>query len=174
MTTSDVYVWQRSPERHFEEGFRQIAQSRMRGLPICNPKIHVRAFGFTRYQQHWIGAVVTPWSLMVVFACGNAQTWFDVPVTKITALQLPAGSFSFMGIDDPLLGKYLACSLMSPLTDLPDQRTAEAIASQALSLMMSNKTIAIKEEAGTPLTPEKTPFEKTSTSRRDFFAKPWK
>lgn len=171
MTSSALRVWQHSPAAFFESGFSRIAESRMQGLPIVNPDVHVRAIGFDRHGNDWLGAVVTPWSILVVLACGNRSTWEHVPVTQERTVKLPSGDYRFMGMNDPILGEYQSCSLMSPLIGIADQQTAEAIAHQALTLMRQSDVALPEAEEGQALVPD--PYidpkpQKTRRSRRAF------
>ncbi|MBO7172995.1 MAG: [NiFe]-hydrogenase assembly chaperone HybE [Burkholderiaceae bacterium] len=154
MSTSSLRVWSQSPERFFEAGFARIAQTRMKGLAINNPRLQVRAFGFERMGPDWLGCVVTPWSILVVLACGNRATWQHVAPTKVRSVTMPSGDYEFMGMDDPILGEYQVCSLMSPVNQLPDQRTAVAFAHQALWLMRQGQSTELPPEEGTALVPD--------------------
>ena len=75
---SRLRVFANSPAAHFEAGFREIAQTRMKGLPILNPRVSVRAENFRRWGNDWIGTVTTPWAIIVVYACGCRESWVDV------------------------------------------------------------------------------------------------
>lgn len=156
---SDTYVrtFIQSPERFFESGFTQIANTRMRGLPIVNPRLHVRALGFERFMGQWFGVVVTPWSILAILACADPHTWQPLEATRSRTVKMPSGEYEFVGMDDPLLGRYLACRLMSPLLDVPDQRTAEAIALQALRLMKQPVALEHPEEVGMALKVDPSP-----------------
>lgn len=184
-----------TPAQFFADGFTHIAKTRMAGLPICRPDITVEALEFQKFGKHWLGVVVTPWSILVIFACGDKESWPATPAGVVRDITLPAGDFSFLGIDDPELGEYLACSLMSPLDKIPDQPSAKAVAISALRLMLRSDLPAPVEEPGTPLTKrvvpirsesapttEKTPLgealeeseDKAVQSRRAFFTRYWK
>ena len=174
MTKTSLRVWSQSPERFFESGFAQIAQTRMKGLPINNPRLQVRAFGFERFGNDWMGCVITPWSILVVLACGNRFTWQSVPTTQVRLVNLPSGDYEFMGVNDPILGEYQMCSLMSPVTNFPDQRTAQAFAQQALWLMRQPQILDDSDEEGTALVPDPYIEEKSeylSQSRREFLTR---
>ena len=108
-------VHRQSPATFFAEGFSRIAAERMAGLPICRPDISVQVPQFIPFQGQWLGVAVTPWSLLVLLACGDEKTWQSIPTGAVKAVRLPAGEFSFLGMNDPILGEYQACSLMSPL-----------------------------------------------------------
>lgn len=129
-------VFTQSPADFFEAGFREIEARRMKGLPIMNPKLHVKAVRFRRWQNDWFGTVATPWAILAVYACGAKDAWPDVPAGQIRTLELPAGDFPFVAIEDDVLGRYLALSLKSPVLDVGDQETAELIANFAFEEML--------------------------------------
>ena len=104
---SRLRVFANSPAPHFESGFGRIAETRMKGLPILNPRIRVKADNFRRWGNDWIGTVTTPWAVIVVYACGCRESWVDVPAGEVRTLELPAGDFPFLGCRDDLLGDYL-------------------------------------------------------------------
>lgn len=125
-----------SPERIFERAFERIRIERMAALPICRTDIAIRALGFTRFAGHWLGALVTPWSVLVIFASGNPRTWPIVQIGKIMPVKLPSGAFHFLGMQAPFVGPFLACSLMSPIEPIYRQKEVEMFALDALRLMM--------------------------------------
>ena len=177
-------VHRQSPATFFAEGFSRIAAERMAGLPICRPNISVQVPQFIPFQGQWLGVAVTPWSLLVLLACGDEKTWQSIPTGAVKAVRLPAGEFSFLGMNDPILGEYQACSLMSPLgPDIADQATAQAVALSAFRIMLSDMPEP-PEERGTslkkrvvPIRPaasrHKVPEEDEPVRRRDFFTRYW-
>ena len=107
--------------------------------------------------------MVTPWSILVVLAQGNKSNWPEIQVGKILSITLPAGAFSFLGMASDRLGKFLACSLMSPVDPLFNQRSAEAFAARALMLMLTPESDSSHTTHSTrSAIPE-------NLSRRDFF-----
>lgn len=174
-----------SPAAFFAEGFSRIAVERMAGLPICRQDITVQVPQFVRFENQWLGVAVTPWSLLVLLACADAATWKSIPTGAVHAVRLPAGEFSFLGMNDPILGEYQACSLMSPLgADIVDQATAQAVALSAFRIMLSDMPEP-PEERGTPLKKRVVPIRAAQspnedddtpviTRRRDFFTRYWK
>lgn len=147
-------VFETSPEGHFEDGFRTIHQTRMLGLPLLNPRLQVKAGNFRRWGNDWIGTVVTPWSIIVVLACGSRGGWQSMRPGATRTLELPAGDFPFLGCLDPILGEYQMMSLLSPVTEIEDQAAAEAIAQIALETMLTVPDSEKEdiEEQGIPLT----------------------
>lgn len=151
-----------SPAPELEAEFRKIYEVRMKGLPICNNRLQVRALGFQSYLGHWVGTVVTPWSILVVMTCGDPRRWPKIREGRIMTVNLPAGSFSFLGMNSMHFGSVLSCSLMSPIDPLYDQHAAEKFALKALSLMLTPSTDTPgKQNCGRDV-PEK-------LTRRDFF-----
>ena len=149
-----------APAYAFEKVFEHIRRERMMGLPICRADIVVRALGFAPFAGHWLGALVTPWSVLVILAAGNRQTWPNVEVGKIMPVTLPGGAFHFLGMNEPELGRFLACSLMSPIERLYRQKEVEAFALNSLRLMMT-PTQTNENTASS---------ERLIMRRRDFFA----
>ena len=109
----------------------------MKGLPILNPRLSVRADNFRRVGGDWIGTVVTPWSLAVLWVCGRHSDYPPVRVGEEVMLTLPGGDFPFLGCRDDILGEYRMMSLMSPVGCLEDQAAAEAVARIALDAMLT-------------------------------------
>lgn len=148
-----LYVFDESPAAHFQAGFDEIAKTRMAGLPIMNPRLQVKADNFRRWGNDWIGSVVTPWSILVVYACGNADGWVSVPPGKTRTMELPSGDYPFLGCLEPMLGEYQMLGLISPLTEIENQEAAEEIARIAMQTMLTVPEDAKwdEEEEGIPL-----------------------
>lgn len=149
----------------------------MAGLPISRPDIQVAVPAFERVEGQWLGVVLTPWSILVIRACGTPETWKSLPVGVVGTVTLPGGDFSFIGMQDEELGEYQSCSLMSPLTDVPNQETGLAIALTAFRVMLKQsqqsnplpkkkRVIAIRSD-DSEAPPEQKP-------RRDFFTRYWR
>ncbi len=185
MTPQPFRVHTEAPTSFFAGGFSRIAAERMAGLPICRTDISVQVPQFIRYEKQWLGVAVTPWSLLVLLACGDRDSWQSIPTGIVRAVRLPAGEFSFLGMNDPILGEYQACSLMSPLgPDIPDQTTALAVALSAFRMMLSDMPEP-PEERGTSLKKRVIPIQSTASRdqtseatdavrRRNFFTRYWK
>ena len=145
-------LFPQNPETAFQRGFERIARTRMAGLPLLNPNLSVRALGFERTGPLWLGALVTPWSIFAVLAAANEEALEDLrarPGETVT-VTLPAGDFSFLGADEPEIGRYLTLSLVSPVFEIPRQDAAQGIALEALRLLREGLP-EIPEETGTPL-----------------------
>ncbi len=159
-------VFAADPAPFFAAGFEEVLQRRMKGLPIVSTRLAVRVLPFKRTGCHWIGAVVTPWSVQAVFACGDRSHWKVLPAGVAVDLKLAGGDFTFLSVKDSILGQYLMCSLKSPVHDFADQAAADAFARTCLDLMT---TKAASDEAEAPA-PKKSLLT-ASVSRRDLFTR---
>ncbi len=139
-------VFSESPAAFFEQGFRQIAETRMKGLPIVNPKIQVRAAAFRRWQMDWFGVMALPWCIAAVYACGCRESWPQVAAGREWTLELPAGDFPFMAIEDPILGRFFMLSLKSPVLDIENQAAADVFAQAAFDAMLTAQALPDDDE----------------------------
>lgn len=151
-TSASAPLFSENPEAHFQRGFERIAATRMAGLPLSNPNLSVRALDFVRAKSLWLGALVTPWSIFAVLVPADetgAEALAARPGESIV-VTLPAGDFAFLGAEEPGLGSFLLCSLLSPVFEIPNQEVAQGIALESLRLMREGLP-EMPEEEGTPL-----------------------
>jgi len=114
-----------------ETCFKQIQTQRMADMPILNPKLHVQAVDFRLYQGAWLGILITPWFMNLLY-------WRDDELKageKITHL-FPAGKFEFVVGHEDALGFYQTCSLYSPMFDFEEQAVAVQTAQAALNALL--------------------------------------
>ena len=114
----------------FEQAFREIAATRMRGLPLLNPALSVRLFGWREWRQRQFGVLLTPWSMSLVCLPGSGG---GPGVEHL--LELPLGSFRFVEAETAGVGAFGQCSLFSPVLEFADQAAAEATAEAALEAL---------------------------------------
>ncbi len=119
------------PSRHLEAVFRDIERTRMAGLPILNTALAVEAIGFTPWQGHWLGALITPWFLNLVLVPGAQGEWPHAAEGERIVRQLPAGSCNFYGCFEPVIGEFHASSVCSPMSRFADQAAARAEAQRS-------------------------------------------
>ncbi len=100
----------------------------MRGVPMLNPALGVRALAFRPWQEHWLGVLVTPWFMNLVVAPRVRERWMPCGERESRHLVFPAGVYEFIGAQDPQLGPWMACSLFSPMFEFADMPSAEATA----------------------------------------------
>lgn len=114
-----------------ESCFIQIQQQRMADLPILNPNLQVQAVDFQLFQQTWIGILITPWFMNLLYF----HTDNSVIGSKVSHL-FPAGQFEFIVSYEKELGFYQSCSLYSPMFDFTQQEIAVQTAQAALQALL--------------------------------------
>lgn len=141
------------PSARLAHAFSAIAE-RMRGLGFFNPALHVEAVGFAPWQTHWLGVMVTPWSINLLLVPRTIEA--STPAMGQTCRhRFPAGDYDFIGAHDPLIGAYQMCSLFSPPA-FNDQATAREVALIARTALLDPRSA---EDAQTRTEP---------MSKRDF------
>lgn len=115
--------------------FRRVATTRMAGVPIINPALDVEAVGFARSADGCIGVLITPWFMSLVLLPCEGDDWQDRAIGSDVAHRFASGHYVFQVAGDDTIGRYQACSLMSPLLEIPDQATAVAVARAALDAL---------------------------------------
>ncbi len=123
------------PSPLLEAAFGRIERERMAGVPLLNPALRVQAIDFGRWRGQWLGALVTPWFLNLVLVPGDAATWRRGAAGERVIWSFGAGEFAFLGSDEPEVGGFQSCSLVSPMAGFTDQATAVATARIALRML---------------------------------------
>ena len=159
-------------EQKVEAVFKDIADTRMAGLPICNEALRVQAVGFREWQEHWVGVLVTPWTISLVLMPGtNGPLRVLGPDEKMT-WEFPSGKYEFMGLNETALGTCQICSLISPVVDVASQEDAVSIAGQVMEALFVAESDAARDAVrkvdaeAARLNGE--PVLKQPLSRRDF------
>ena len=138
-----------NPAQRLERGFNRIWQTRMQGLPMLHPRVHVQAVGFHKWKYFWLGIIVTPWCMNVILAKGQPSKWKSIPEGRRLHYPFPAGIYDFISVKDRILGEYQMCSLMSPLEEVvSDHDMAVEIAKAALEELMKPEQ---EPELGEPI-----------------------
>jgi [NiFe] hydrogenase assembly HybE family chaperone len=167
------------PAEQLETVFNQVYHTRMVGLPIVNPALCIEAVGFTAYEDGWLGILITPWFMSLLFlAQGETAAALDESLQLGDTLNydLPSGSYEFRVSQEDTLGKYLACPLFSPMGGFPNQASARTTAQTLLTAILA-QTDAVLETSENPK--DVTPADKsvpdssqpTSPARRALFRK---
>jgi [NiFe] hydrogenase assembly HybE family chaperone len=113
------------PSPRLVRAFSAIA-ARMQGLGFCNPALCVEAVGFAPWQAHWLGVMVTPWSINLMLVPRTADA-LPPAAGQTQRHRFPAGDYDFIGGQDAEIGPYQMCSLFSPPA-FADQATAREVA----------------------------------------------
>lgn len=125
----------RDPSALLEAAFARIERERMADVPILNPALRVQSIDFTRWQGHWLGALVTPWFLNLVLVPGRVEGWCHAADGERVFHRFGAGDFGFLGNHEPEVGEFQSCSLVSPMAGFDSQAAAEATARAALRML---------------------------------------
>ena len=123
------------PSPSLEAAFRRIERERMAGLPLLNPALRVQAVDLARWHGQWLGALVTPWFLNLVLVPGDAAGWRPAADGERVFHAFGAGDFAFLGNDEPEVGEFQSCSLVSPMAGFVDQASAATTARMALRML---------------------------------------
>lgn len=115
-----------------EAVFREIHTAQMRGLPIVNDALAVKAVGFRRHEDRWLGALVTPWFLNLVLLPGEGDDWSGLVPGAKELIEFPSGRYEFVHANRKGVGAYKACSLFSPMFEFVSMLQATETASAAL------------------------------------------
>lgn len=115
-----------------EAAFREIHTAQMRGMPIVNDALAVKAVGFRRHDGRWLGALVTPWFLNLVLLPDDADDWSGLVPGAKELIGFPSGRYEFVHANRKGVGAYKACSLFSPMFEFASMLQATETASAAL------------------------------------------
>jgi len=122
------------PSARITEAYERIWRTRMADVPILNARLQVEAIGFRPWQEQWLGALVTPWSLNLMLLPGDGD-WASLPAGSERFVSFPAGRFRFIAGRDDLLGESHSCSLFSPVLEFTDHKAARLTAEAALTAL---------------------------------------
>lgn len=106
--------------------FQEIFNAKMRDLPMVNHALHVQAVGFQPYEGGYLGVLVAPWFLNLVFL--PPATRPGLPAGAKEVLPFASGDYEFLHNARDLVGPYMACSLFSPMGDFTSQLQAVEVA----------------------------------------------
>lgn len=121
-----------------ERAFTDIAHTRMLGVPVQNPALHVQAIGFSPEPDDanmLLGVLVTPWFMNLVrlptqaVAPGNTLLAVGQKGTRAAGNE----SFEFVGACEADLGAFEVCSLFSPMFQFANHAAATDTANEVLN-----------------------------------------
>lgn len=162
------------PDAEILRAFRRIEQNQMHGLPVCNDRLTTEVVGLRRFGEYWVGALITPWTLQLILLPATAEAECLVEGDH-RSLAFPQGPVVFMASENPDLGVYMACSLMSPLHDFPSQEVIRQTAQEVMELLFQapaeqppGKSVSVAMPGRLDIERESKPIDQTTGSRRDF------
>jgi [NiFe] hydrogenase assembly HybE family chaperone len=118
------------PTTALERAFNAVAE-RMQGLGFVNPALRVQAVDFKAWEGHWLGVMVTPWSINLLLLPHQPAVWRQIRQGEKQRFSFPAGEYEFIDAVDSVIGDYRMCSLFSPALDFQDHETAVLVAQLA-------------------------------------------
>lgn len=124
-------------EQALEHTFNVILNTRMQDLPLLNPALSVKALGFQRVNDDWLGALITPWFMNLLLLPAAKADWCDLPIGSQFERAFPYGVFTFTVAHEVQLGTYAQCSLFSPMFQFQDQNAAITAARSALHALLA-------------------------------------
>lgn len=169
------------PAPLIEAAYRRIALTRMSDVPILNPALRVEALDFALWEGHWLGVLVTPWSINLMMLPGAVDGWPRLREGEKRTLSVPAGTFEFIAgaIED--LGEYHSCSLFSPVFEFADHETARLTARAARKALFSIEDVArfdvdalASSNTAASSSTEPRAAGSGQTSRRGFLRRGWR
>lgn len=110
--------------------FTEVFHAKMRDLPMVNQALHVQAVGFQPHEGGYLGILVTPWFMNLVFLPGPDRAALKVGAKEV--LVFPSGEYEFMHAAREMVGPYMACALFSPMGDFTSQLQAVDVARAAM------------------------------------------
>jgi [NiFe] hydrogenase assembly HybE family chaperone len=134
-------------EQKLEAVFRDIAETRMAGLPICNTALRVQAVGFRQWNDHWVGVLVTPWTISLALMPGDKGPLRTLGADEKMSWEFPSGKYEFMGLNEPALGTCQTCSLISPVVDFECHEDAVSVAEQVMAALFVKDESDAKRDA---------------------------
>lgn len=110
--------------------FTEVFHAKMRDLPMVNQALHVQAVGFQPHEGGFLGVLIAPWFMNLVFLPGAARATLKTGAKEV--LELPSGPYEFMHANREMVGPYMACALFSPMGDFTSQLQAVDVARAAM------------------------------------------
>jgi [NiFe] hydrogenase assembly HybE family chaperone len=168
------------PAERIEGVYQRILHERMQGLPMLNAALRVEAVDFQPWHRQWLGALVTPWTMLLVLMPNDSAAWQSVSDNRRRFVEFPAGKFAFLGNVEPEVGEYQTCSLFAQMSQFPAQHVAIMTARASLVSLLSTRAAqgaeSVKQAAAvqaaqpSPLVAGKTSrdAESVQASRRRF------
>ncbi|WP_040838936.1 [NiFe]-hydrogenase assembly chaperone HybE [Thiothrix nivea] len=105
-----------------ETYFREVEHTRMRDVPILNPRLQVEAVSFQPLDDGWLGVLISPWFMNLVWL-PSVETGVVAAPDTLT-LELPSGAYKCQRNHAPTTGDFYTCSLFSPVLQFADQAAA--------------------------------------------------
>lgn len=158
--------------RQMEDAFREIHRGQMRGIPLLNEALGVRAVGFRPYEGHFLGILITPWFMNLILAPGVAEDWSGLVSGGKELIEFPSGRYEFTLVNRASkaevaeLPPYKACSLFSPVFEFTTMLQAIETAQAALKALLDPGVNPDHKPEAAPPAPELVAARPAMPSRR--------
>jgi [NiFe] hydrogenase assembly HybE family chaperone len=119
-----------------ETAFTRIQRERMTGMPLLNPALEVQSVGFRRWENYCLGVLITPWFMNLMLLPLDANAWEELPSGSKINQSFPSGTCEFILGEEEGIGRYLMCSLFSPVFEFQNQEAAVVAAEAVLQRLM--------------------------------------
>lgn len=119
--------------------FTRIQHERMQGVPVLNTALRVQCVGFRAWQTHCLGVLITPWFMSLMLLPCESDEWEALKIGDKVTQVFPSGAYEFIVAEEEDLGRYLSCSLFSPVFEFEDQEAAVATAEAVMSGLMEEE-----------------------------------
>jgi len=116
--------------------YRQIGNERLHGLPIFNARLEVEAVGFTPWEGHLLGVLITPWFMNLILLPGEQAEGYDLKLGASKSWTLPSGSYEFCACPAENAGPHQSSPLFSTVVDFPTQELARTIAREIMDRVL--------------------------------------
>ena len=119
-----------------ERAFQRVHLERMQDVPILNPALEVAAIGFREWEGFQLGVLLTPWFMNLVLLPGENDPWPGLRPGESRQYGFPSGTYEFLLGEQEDVGRYLACSMLSPVFEFTEQAIAVAAADEIMRLVL--------------------------------------
>lgn len=116
--------------------FTHIGDTGMRDLPIYNHNLAVEAVGFQPMENGWLGVLITPWFINVIYLPEQKSAASKSLGEKLSH-KLASGEHEFTVGEDDELGYYDFITLASPTLMYKSQQAARTAAEKALCKLLT-------------------------------------
>ena len=103
---------------------------------MLNPALEVKAVGFRGWRGRCLGVLITPWFMNLMLLPAEGDEWEELQIGTRQLHNLPSGDYEFILGEEAGIGRYLSCSLFSPMFEFADQGAALATAEAVMTALM--------------------------------------
>jgi [NiFe] hydrogenase assembly HybE family chaperone len=131
-----------------ETAFTRIQRERMTDVPLLNPALEVQAVGFRVWENYCLGVLITPWFMNLMLLPLAGDVWAELPSGTRINHSFPSGTYEFILGEGEGIGRYLMCSLFSPVFEFQNQEAAVVTAEAVLEGLMdaANRDVVSSRE----------------------------